>query len=140
VKVGGNPPEKQIWYAISGSNLLVKRSQIIEGIRSCEQRAAYCADLEPRTSVGISANNYLIIVLVEGASDPRAGLTVKELAELHLELGSVDAIAMDSGGSSTLVIDNDGVPQILNNPADGSERTVANHLGIFVRNRNGDGD
>jgi exopolysaccharide biosynthesis protein len=136
VKVGGNPPEKQIWYAISGSNLLVKRGQIIEGIRTCEQQAAYCEELQPRTSVGISANNYLIIVLVEGpASEPRAGLTVEELAQLHIELGSEDAIAMDGGGSSTLVVDTGDGPQILNNPSDGSEREVANHLGISVRNR-----
>jgi exopolysaccharide biosynthesis protein len=42
---------------------------------------------------------------------------------------------MDGGGSSTLVVDTGDGPHILNNPSDGSEREVANHLGIFVRNR-----
>lgn len=136
VKIAGNPPEKQVWYAISGSHVLIKRGRLEEGISTCEQPQAYCGNLAARTSVGISANNYLIIVVVEGsASDPRAAMTLEELAKLHLELGSVDALAMDGGGSSTLVVDTGNGPQILNNPSDGSERVVSNHLGIFVRNR-----
>jgi hypothetical protein len=136
VKIGGNPPEKKIWYAISGSHTLVRNGQLDEKIRTCALREVYCLNLAPRTSIGLSAGNYLIIVLVEGPSaEPREALTLEELALLHLELGSVDAIAMDGGGSTTLVVNNGGGPQILNNPTDGSERVVANHLGIFVRNR-----
>ena len=136
VKIGGNPPERKIWYAISGSHTLVRNGQLDEKIHTCALQEVYCLNLAPRTSIGLSAGNYLIIVLVEGpSSEPRDALTLEELAKLHLQLGSVDAIAMDGGGSSTLVVDNGGVPQILNNPTDGTERVVANHLGIFVRNR-----
>jgi hypothetical protein len=139
VKVGGNAPEKQTWHAISGSHLLVRRGQIDQDIDACTQPDVYCGNLAPRTSIGISANNYLILVLVEGpSSEPRAALTFKELAELHLELGSVEAIAMDGGGSTTLVVNTGSGPQILNNPTDGSERVVSNHLGIFARGRGGD--
>jgi len=141
VKVGGNPPGRKIWYAISGSHTLVRNGQLDEKIRTCALREVYCLNLAPRTSIGLSAGNYLIIVLVEGPpSEPRDALTLEELAMLHLQLGSVDAIAMDGGGSTTLVVDNGGVPQILNNPTDGTERVVVNHLGIFVRNRGNNGD
>lgn len=141
VKIGGNRPERNIWYAISGSHTLVRNGQLDEKIRTCALQEVYCLNLAPRTSIGLSAGNYLIIVLVEGSSsEPREALTLEELAKLHLQLGSVDAIAMDGGGSSTLVVDRGGVPQILNNPADGTERVVANHLGIFVRNRDNSGD
>jgi exopolysaccharide biosynthesis protein len=136
VKIGGNPPEKKLWYAISGSHTLVRNGELDEKIRTCALPEVYCLNLAPRTSIGLAAGNYLIIVLVEGpSSEPREALTLEELAKLHLELGSVDAIAMDGGGSTTLVVDNGGGPQILNNPTDGSERVVSNHLGIFVRNR-----
>jgi exopolysaccharide biosynthesis protein len=136
VKVGGILPEKQIQHAISGSHLLVRNGQVDPDIRNCTQPDVYCEHLRPRTSIGISAGNYLIIVLVEGPpSDPRAALTLEELAKLHILLGSVDAIAMDGGGSTTLVIDRGDGAEILNSPTDGSERTVSNHLGIFVRNR-----
>jgi exopolysaccharide biosynthesis protein len=81
----------------------------------------------------------MIIIVVQGPpSEPHEALTLEELAKLQLELGSVDAIAMDGGGSTTLVVENGGVPQILNNPSDGSERPVSNHLGIFVRSPGGD--
>ncbi|MEX1247601.1 MAG: phosphodiester glycosidase family protein, partial [Anaerolineales bacterium] len=140
VKIGGNPPERKIWHAISGSHTLVRNGRLDEKIRTCALPEVYCQDLAPRTSIGLSAGNYLIIVLVEGPpSEPREALTLEELANLHLQLGSIDAIAMDGGGSTTLVVDHGGVPQILNNPTDGTERVIANHLGIFVRNR-ADGD
>jgi hypothetical protein len=139
VKVGGNAPEKQTLHAISGSNLIVRRGRIDPDIDACTQMQVYCRNLAPRTSIGISANNYLILVLVEGpASEPRDALTFKELAELHLELGSVEAIAMDGGGSTTLVVNTGSGPQILNNPTDGAERKVSNHLGIFARGRSDD--
>jgi hypothetical protein len=45
---------------------------------------------------------------------------------------------LDGGGSSTLVIEGeDGQPVILNSPIDhyipGTERPVANHLGIYIK-------
>lgn len=136
VKIGGNPPEKKIWYAISGSHILVRRGRVNESIGTCAQQVAYCVALAPRTSIGISADNYMIIVLVEGpASEPRDALTLQELATLHIELGSVEAIAMDGGGSTTLVVDTGSGVEILNNPSDGSEREVANHLGIYFGGR-----
>lgn len=139
VKIGGNPPEKKIWQAISGSHTLVRNGKLDEKIRTCALQNVYCLDLAPRTSIGLSAGNYMIIVVVQGPpSEPHEALTLEELAKLHLELGSVDAIAMDGGGSTTLVVDNGGIPQILNNPSDGSERPVSNHLGIFVRTAGGD--
>jgi exopolysaccharide biosynthesis protein len=47
------------------------------------------------------------------------------------------AMAMDGGGSSTLVVEGeDGSPRILNTPIDnyipGRERPVGNHLGIYI--------
>jgi hypothetical protein len=142
VKIGGNPPEKKIWYAISGSHILVRRGQVNESISTCLQQIVYCVDLAPRTSIGISADNYLIIVVVEGSADnPRDALTLEELAKLHIVLGSVEAIAMDGGGSTTLVVDTGNGVEILNNPSDGSEREVANHLGIYFGGRgNSDGE
>ena len=38
------------------------------------------------------------------------------------------------GGSSTVAIEDSSVVKILNTPSDGSERAVANHLGIYAKN------
>jgi exopolysaccharide biosynthesis protein len=54
-----------------------------------------------------------------------------------VSLGAQNAMSLDGGGSSTMVVQGkDGKPRILNSPIDkripGHERPVANHLGIFI--------
>jgi exopolysaccharide biosynthesis protein len=66
------------------------------------------------------------------------GVNLSEMAEIVLSHGGVDAMNMDGGGSSTLVMqDRDGQPRILNSPIHknipGEERPVGNHLGTFVQ-------
>jgi exopolysaccharide biosynthesis protein len=65
------------------------------------------------------------------------GITLNELARLMISLGAQDAMNLDGGGSSTMVVaSKDGQPRILNSPIDnyipGRERPVANHLGVYV--------
>lgn len=65
------------------------------------------------------------------------GVTLEELALLLREYGAHDAMNLDGGGSTTLVMEGDnGQPVLLNSPIDsripGRERAVANHLGIFA--------
>ena len=51
--------------------------------------------------------------------------------------GVYNAINLDGGGSSALVIEKDGEPFLLNSPIEdgigGKERKVANHLGVTVK-------
>jgi exopolysaccharide biosynthesis protein len=65
------------------------------------------------------------------------GATLYEMAELLIYYGAKDAMNMDGGGSSTLVMRNSlGVVQAVNSPIQtgipGRERPVGNHLGIFA--------
>jgi hypothetical protein len=50
------------------------------------------------------------------------------------DLGAVDAINLDGGGSATLVVADHGRPRVLNSPihtgVPGRERPSANHLGV----------
>ena len=66
------------------------------------------------------------------------GATFADLAELMIEQGAFAAMSLDGGGSSTLVIEGEnGNPKILNSPIDNyiprRERTVGNHLWIYIR-------
>ncbi|MEN8171620.1 MAG: phosphodiester glycosidase family protein [Chloroflexota bacterium] len=133
VQIGGTPP-KSIWDAISGSHTIVRDGQISKKIRTCEKPDIYCQHLAPRTSIGVTPENYLIIIIVEGPPNSlREALTLKELAALFVNLGAHSAINLDGGGSSTLVVENNGGSKTLNTPTDGSERAVANHLGIYAK-------
>jgi hypothetical protein len=132
VQIGGDPP-MVVWDAISGSHTLVQNGQVSRKINSCSS-PVYCSYRAPRTSVGITADNKLILIVVQGPKDDlRNALTLKELAKLNLEFGVVEAINMDGGGSSAIAVDNYGTPMVVNKPSDGSERAVSNHLGISAR-------
>jgi exopolysaccharide biosynthesis protein len=61
------------------------------------------------------------------------GLRTKELAEMMRKLGADDALNLDGGGSSTLVAREPGEQDVTvqNVPSDGSQRRVAEGIGIF---------
>ncbi len=128
------PAPSVIWDAISGSHTLVRSGEMNEKLRKCKKPEIYCQHLAPRTSMGITADNRLILAVIEGRPGAlRDALTLRELAKLNLEFGAIKAICMDGGGSSTMAIDDYGVPKVLNTPTDGNERAVSNHLGIRAR-------
>jgi hypothetical protein len=85
----------------------------------------------PRTAVGVSRDGRtLILAVVDGRSTRSAGMSLPETAALMVELGAWRALNLDGGGSSAMWIDAEG--GIVNSPSDGSERRVANHLGLAV--------
>ncbi|HVH47903.1 MAG TPA: phosphodiester glycosidase family protein [Labilithrix sp.] len=85
----------------------------------------------PRTAVGLTKDKKVLLIgVVDGRATTRIGMTCNELGDFMKELGAYNAMNFDGGGSSTMWIQGQGV---LNNPTDGSERTVANHLAIFAK-------
>ena len=89
-----------------------------------------CTLRNPRTAVGLSEDHQkLILVVVDGRRAGAAGMTCPEVAEVLTGEGAFDATALDGGGSSTLWLKDGGV---MNQPSDGHERTVANHLAIIA--------
>lgn len=97
----------------------------------------YARKRHPRTSFGISENGKIgWLVVVDGRQSVTSeGATLGELTAFYRSLGAADAINLDGGGSTTLVItDRDGHPKVLNSPIHtgipGRERPVANHLGL----------
>lgn len=89
-----------------------------------------CDDRHPRTAAGLSRDRQtLYLVTLDGRSGDSIGATCEELGEVLAGLGAEWAVNLDGGGSTTLWIDSKGV---VNNPSDGSERTVGNHLGIWA--------
>jgi len=126
-----NNRPSNVYSAISGERMLVEQGEIVPGLNDKE--------LDPRTAIGINRNGrYLYILIIDGRQPFYSeGATFQELAELLKQQGSYFGMAMDGGGSSTLVIEGrDGPPQIMNSPIDnyipGRQRPVGNHLGIYI--------
>jgi len=96
------------------------------------------ADLHPRTAVGISRDGrYLFLMTADGRQFGYSeGLTTAETAEWMRRLGAYNALNLDGGGSTTLVMQGaGGKPEVLNRPSGppaGIERRVANHLCVFA--------
>jgi exopolysaccharide biosynthesis protein len=82
----------------------------------------------PRTAIGYTPAGVTLMVTVDGRV-PRhsVGCTLRELARLMIELGAVEAINLDGGGSTVMVIA--GKP--VNRLSSGVERLVSNAIGIF---------
>jgi exopolysaccharide biosynthesis protein len=91
----------------------------------------------PRTAVGVGANGRrLLLATIDGRQAGYSlGTTLRETAEIMRALGAHDAINLDGGGSTTMVVrDARGAFRIANRPSDAAgERPVANAL-VVARN------
>jgi Phosphodiester glycosidase len=92
--------------------------------------------VHPRTAVGVTANNKLLLMTVDGRQPGFSeGVNLQELANLMLSHGAKDAINLDGGGSTQMVMNYYGdalAAQVLNTPSDGSERSVGTNLAVFA--------
>ena len=83
----------------------------------------YYVNRAPRTAIGVTADNHVLLVVVDGRRAPSSiGVSYAHVAELMIALGAVNATVLDGGGSSTLWGRGLGV---VNQPSDGRERSVA---------------
>ena len=84
----------------------------------------------PRSAVGVTKWGDYILAVVDGRQSHSQGCTLQEWAEILLnKFGAVDAINLDGGGSSELVVKE----KIVNSPSDGAERSVGNALAILPK-------
>jgi hypothetical protein len=81
----------------------------------------------PRTAVAVTARGTLLFVTLDGRQARSKGMRLDELARELVALGATEAVNLDGGGSTTMVVN--GV--VRNSPADGYERAVSDALLIF---------
>lgn len=93
------------------------------------------AGADPRTAVGITDSGEIIFYVIDGRQQGHSyGVRKDTLAKRLKELGCVDAINLDGGGSSSIAGFYPGSDdiQIINSPSDGRLRQVTNF--IFLKN------
>ncbi|XHS77760.1 phosphodiester glycosidase family protein [Burkholderiaceae bacterium UC74_6] len=101
-----------------------QRTAIDDGI--C---AYLCAKAHPRTAVGLDASGrWLYLVAAEGRRGPVLGLTLTELSQVMHQLGAHNAVNLDGGGSTTMLLQGES---LVARPLNELElRKVANALVI----------
>ncbi|HUP63946.1 MAG TPA: phosphodiester glycosidase family protein [Thermoanaerobaculia bacterium] len=125
-----DPPD-WVEQAVSGWPLLVDDCRAFSSSK-LPGSDAFTRAPHPRTAVGLSRDGrYFYMVVVDGRQEKYPGVTLSRLgAFMREELGVCTAMNLDGGGSSTMVVHG----EIRNRPSDGSERSVANHLGVIFTN------
>jgi hypothetical protein len=92
--------------AFGGGPVLLQNSEI--KITNNEERrfgGRQINDKHPRTAAGYTSDRKLILLVVQGRFDKIAeGATLTQLAQIFKDLGCVEALNLDGGGSSCLLV------------------------------------
>ncbi len=117
---------------IAGSDILMRAGKIL-----AQDKTKFSLTRHPRTAIGLmDRGKTLVLVVADGRDPARAtGLSLDELARLMADLGCQEALNLDGGGSSEMVLRDpqSGQLRVINRPSDGRERAIANALGISIR-------
>ena len=110
-----------------------------ERILTAGEVTATWDELHPRTAVGVDDDGDVVFMVVDGRQDGVSeGMTTGEVAEVMATFDVVDAINLDGGGSTTLVVA-DPDPRLVNTPVGyvlpNSERDNGSNLAVFARAR-----
>ncbi|MGK5738577.1 phosphodiester glycosidase family protein [Micromonospora sp. URMC 103] len=121
--------EPKLTFAVGGAPIL-RDGQPLAGLDT--KTAAV------RSAAGVSADGKTVyLVALAGRAPASAGFTIAELADLMRSFGADAAVNLDGGGSTTIAVREPGqaAATARNNPSDGTERAVANGVGVFVGHR-----
>ena len=115
-----------ITQAVSGGPMLIKNNNYCINLKAESFRNNWTSNsIKARTACGVTADNHLILITAEGNH------TLYDLAHILHQLGATDAMNLDGGGSTTMVIHDSTV----NMESKSQERRVAVALGIFVMDK-----
>jgi hypothetical protein len=125
------PAAGSVYNGVAGTYRLLRGGNLVNN--------SYDSTLpDARTAVGLTANHHLLLLVVDGRNlGLSLGLTYVEEAQLLQSLGAIDAINLDGGDSSTLVVA-DPTPHVFNVPVGiggvpGTERPVGTNLVVFAQ-------
>jgi hypothetical protein len=97
--------------SIGGSPVLVREGRRFVG----DDRSSFVAGRQPRTIVGWTEEGDVLMVTVDGRQPGASvGMSLPDAADMMIELGAVEAINLDGGGSTTFVAQG----TVLNRPSD----------------------
>ena len=117
--------------AIAGGPLLLHGGAPVTDWTSESFSRVFALARHPRTALGVRADGTLLLLAVDGRDAGHSvGMSLSELTALLRELGAVDAINLDGGGSTTMVVNG----EVVNRPSDpAGERENADALLVFPR-------
>ena len=122
---------KQATSVIGGGPQLIKNGRV-EITNTAEKiLPSFVSDGHPRTAIARLKSGQILLLTVDGRQPGESiGMSLGMLADLLLEFGAMDAINLDGGGSTTMVIRN----KLVNKPSDATgERPVSDAILVYRR-------
>lgn len=123
-----------IFVGLSGGGEILRNGEVVSNGLIIGENA-----YNPRTMLGVNKDKSKIyIVCIDGRTNGK-GATHAEAAAIMKEYGAYDAIHLDGGGSTTMAVQtkNSTGPKVVNVPSEGSQRAVANGVGVKVNGEAG---
>ena len=85
----------------------------------------------PRSAIGYTADNHVIMLVIDGRYSGSRGVSLQELADIMVSLDCVEALNLDGGGSSALVV----MQKLINRPEGGTfQRQVTSAVAVTYNN------
>lgn len=98
-------------HIISGGPYLVKDGEVY--VDMTDEKLTAIGGRNPRTAIGYTKDNHIIMLTADGREGASIGLTVNELARLMKQLGCINAMNLDGGGSTIMYVNG----KVVNKPA-----------------------
>jgi exopolysaccharide biosynthesis protein len=122
---------KQAANVIGGGPQLIKNGRVEISNAAEKILPSFVSDGHPRTAIAKLKSGQILLVTVDGRQPGESiGMSLTMLADLLIEFSAVEAINLDGGGSTTMVIRN----RLVNKPSDATgERPVSDAILVFPR-------
>ena len=134
VFLGTSPSLKNLRTMVGGVGTIIANGKAISDSVNAREKTtvAWLKARHPRTFVGFDKDSTkMFLCVVDGRQAKSLGMNFPEMADFLLSIGAWNAINLDGGGSTTMVIHN----RIVNSPSDRTgERPVANTLQVIRLN------
>lgn len=129
----GNFQVSQAEDITNGVPQLIKDGKIDITWEQEKASRAFAESRHPRTAVAKLKDGKFLMMTVDGRQPGvSVGMSLQELAEYLLSLGAIDAMNLDGGGSTTMVLDG----KVVNKPSDKEgERRVSDAILVTLRKR-----
>jgi exopolysaccharide biosynthesis protein len=117
---------------VGGVPQLIKNGKIDISWEKEKASKSFFETRHPRTAVAKLKDGKFLLITVDGRSESSGGISLSDLASLLFEMGAVDAMNLDGGGSTTMFLDG----KVVNKPSDKEgERKVSDAILVSLKKR-----
>ncbi|MFM1877741.1 MAG: hypothetical protein RLZZ241_607 [Bacteroidota bacterium] len=121
-------PLKPKW-AIGGGPMLIYNNTILETYTPEHFLEDITDAIAPRTAVGITADNKVVFMVIDGRQEHSVGVSLQSLAKLMSELGCSYAMNLDGGSSSFMALNK----VIINKPSGLNPPRISTIISLGLR-------